>query len=578
MATLDWSGLVFYDQQIKKYIENKLVDAGISKDELDKILDKYASKTYVSDEIAKATTGIDLTGYAKTSDVDVKLNNYIKKTDAFSGSYNDLTDKPNIPNVSNLATKTEVTTHTDDTSIHVTSVEKSKWNNKAEITDIPSLTNYATKTFVTDEIAKASTGGVDLTGYAKTSDVDAKLNNYVKKNDAFSGSYNDLANKPIIPNVTGKADKTYVDTELAKKANKSELFSGSYNDLTDKPVIPNVTDYAKTADVDTKLNNYVKKNDAFSGSYNDLKDKPIIPDTSNLATKVELNNHVGSTKHITDDERTKWNGYNDTINTMKTNFEDGVNTIYNAVVAKGVTPLDKSPSSIVDAIEKLVLMISNPLLTYTFETGSPIMPLLNGVSTYNNFFIDTDNGDGTTTRKLYVGKEVNRISFEKRSSTSSIISLDNTANIKLTTTNNMFNGCDKLRFVNLSNLDTSNVTNMSGMFNNCKSLTSVYMSNFDTSKVTSMGSMFAHCNSLTSLDVSDFDTSRVTSMRYMFSNCTSLATLDIRSFSSESLEDSSGMIYYVPSTCAIYVDKTKFTKTEADCNFNGTFTDISTQG
>ena len=533
MATLDWDGLVFYDQQIKKHIENKLVDEAISKDELDKILDKYASKTYVSDEIAK----IDLTIYAKTSDVDTKLTNYVKKTDAFSGSYNDLTDKPTIPNVSNLAAKADLTAHTSDNSIHITSAERTKWNSKLDNSD---LTNYATKTYVANEVAKVSTSGtVDLTGYAKTADVDTKLANYVKKTDAFSGSYNDLTDKPTIPNVTGKADKTYVDTELAKKANKSELFSGSYNDLNDKPT---------------------------------------IPDTSNLATKTELNNHVGSTKHITDDERTKWNGYNDTINTMKTNFEDGVNTIYNAVVAKGVTPLDKSPSSIVDAIEKLVLMISNPLLTYTFETGSPIMPLLNGVSSYNNYFIDTDNGDGTTTRKLYVGKEVNRISFEKRSSTSSIISLDNTANIKLTTTNNMFNGCDKLRFVNLSNLDTSNVTNMSGMFNNCKSLTSVYMSNFDTSKVTSMGSMFAHCNSLTSLDVSDFDTSRVTSMRYMFSNCTSLATLDIRSFSSESLEDSSGMIYYVPSTCAIYVDKTKFTKTEADCNFNGTFTDVSIQG
>ena len=86
MATLDWDGLVFYDQQIKKHIENKLVDAGISKDELDKILDKYASKTYVSDEITKAAIGgVDLTIYAKKSDVDTKLANYVKKTDAFNG-------------------------------------------------------------------------------------------------------------------------------------------------------------------------------------------------------------------------------------------------------------------------------------------------------------------------------------------------------------------------------------------------------------------------------------------------------------------------------------------------------------
>ena len=477
----------------------------------------------------------NLTGYAKLTDipditvkadktyVDTKLNNYVKKAEAFSGSYNDLTDKPDIANL-------------------------------------------ATKTYVNDEIAKVSTGSVDLTGYAKTADIDTKLNNYVKKNEAFSGSYNDLKDKPTIPNVSNlaaKADLTNHTDDATIHVTSTE--KSKWNAVSNKADKSHTHTKSQITDMPTKLSQF--SNDAGFITSADV-------DTSK--------NHTHSNKAvldgITSDLITKWNGYNDTINTMKTNFEDGVNTIYNAVVAKGVTPLDKSPSSIVDAIEKLVLMISNPLLTYTFETGSPIMPLLNGISTYNNYFIDTDNGDGTTTRKLYVVKEVNRISFEKRSSTSSIISLDNTASIKLTSTNNMFSGCDKLRFINLSNLDTSNVTDMSGMFNNCKSLTSLYMSNFDTSKVTSMGSMFAHCNSLTSLDVSDFDTSRVTSMRYMFSNCTSLATLDIRSFSSESLEDSNGMIYYVPSNCKVYVDKTKFTKTEADCNFNGTFTDVSQQG
>ena len=548
MATLDWDGLVFYDQQIKKHI--------------DKILDKYASKTYVADEIAKATTGIDLTIYAKTSDVDTKLTNYVKKTDAFSGDYNDLNNKPDIANL-------------------------------------------ATKKYVTDEIAKVSTGGVDLTGYAKTSDVDTKLTNYVKKADAFNGDYNNLTNKPTIPDVT------------------------------------------------------------------------------NLATKVELNNHVGSTKHITDDERTKWNGYNDTINTMKTNFEDGVNTIYNAVVAKGITPSDKRPSSIVNAIERLILMISKgPLLTYTFETGSPMMPSLNGKSHYINFCKDTDNGDGTTTRKLYVETEVNQIHFGKEKGTSNIISLDNTASIKLNSTNRMFKNCVKLRSVNLSNLDTSNVTNIDYMFCNCtsltsldlhnfdtskvtsmqetfrlcKSLTSLYLRNFDTSnvtnmsyifsgctslasldissfntsKVTSMRDMFSECTSLTSLDVSNFDTSKATDMRYTFKNCTSLTSLDLHNFdtskvdnmegmfnecasltsldlsnfntpqlyaidymfcnctsltsldlsnlSTENVEYSYSMFTNVQSTCTIRIDKTKFTKTEADCNFAGTFTDVSTQG
>ena len=544
MATLDWDGLVFYDKQIKKHIENKLADAGISKDELDKILDKYASKTYVSDEIAKATIGVDLTIYAKTSDVDAKLNNYIKKTDAFSGSYNDLTDKPNIPNVSNLATKTEVTTHTDDTSIHVTSAEKSKWNNKAEVTDIPSLTNYATKTFVTDEIAKASAGSVDLTGYAKTSDVDAKLANYVKKNDAFSGSYNDLADKPVIPNVTGKADKTYVDTELAKKANKSELFSGSYNDLNDKPTIPNVTGYAKTADVDAKFNV-----------------------------------HISSKKHITDSERTKWNGYNDIINTMKTNFEDGVNTIYNAVVAKGVTPSDKSPSNVAKAIESLEIKEKGQLLL-TCKSSSDKLPApkFNDDNSYNYTCEDTDNGDGTFTRNIYGTKEINQICFDEDKNKDWFKSLEFTTNIKIVSAERMFSLCSNLESVNLNNINTSECRNFRNMFAACESLTSLDLRNFDTSNAYDISYIFNGCSSLTSLDLSNFNTSYISDMRFAFNNCTSLASLDIRNFSSASLTYCSTMFRNVPSTCAIYVDKTKFTKTESECGFTGTFIDVSQQG
>ena len=559
MATLDWDGLVFYDQQIKKHI--------------DKILDKYASKTYVADEIAKATTGIDLTIYAKTSDVDAKLNNYVKKTDAFSGDYNDLNNKPDI-------------------------------------------TSLATKTYVNDEIAKVSTGGVDLTGYAKTSDVDAKLNNYVKKTDAFSGdyndlnnkptipdvtnlatkvelnnyvnktdafsgSYNDLADKPTIPNVTGKADKTYVDTELAKKANKSELFSGSYNDLADKPTIPNVTGKADKTYVDTELANKANKSELFSGSYNDLTDKPNIPNVSNLATKTELNNHVGSTKHITDDERTKWNGYNDTINTMKTNFEDGVNTIYNAVVAKGVTPLDKSPSNVAKAIESLVIKEKGQLLLTCKSSRSDELPApkFNNDNSYNYTCEDIDNGDRTFTRNIYGTKEINQICFyEDKNSENWLKSLEYTTNVKLVSAENMFCSCQRLKSVNLNNIDTSECENFNSMFKYCGYLTSLDVSKFNTSQVTNMSYMFEHCDRLTSLDLSNFNTSKVTDMYAMFNNCTSLQSLDIRNFSSENLADCNNMFQNVPSTCTVYVDKTKFTKTEAECGFTGTFTDVSMQG
>ena len=61
----------------------------------------------------------------------------------------------------------------------------------------------------------------------------------------------------------------------------------------------------------------------------------------------------------------------------------------------------------------------------------------------------------------------------------------------------------------------------------------------------------------------------------MFNGCTSLTSLDIRNFSSENLATCTDMMTSIPSTCTVYVDTTKFTKTEADCNFTGTFTNVA---
>ena len=567
MATLDWDGLVFYDQQIKKHIENKLVDAGISKDELDKILDKYASKTYVADEILKAATGgVDLTIYAKKSDVDTKLANYVKKTDAFNGDYNNLTNKPDI---TNLAKKTEVTTHTDNTSIHITSSERTLWNTVSNKAD---KSHTHTKSQITDMPTKLSQFTND-SGFITSADVDTSKNHTHSNKAVLDGitsglitKWNNKAEISDIPSLTNYATKTYVTDEIAKVSTSGTV---------------NLTGYAKTADVDTKLANYVKKTDAFNGDYNNLTNKPTIPDTSNLATKTELTNHISSTKHITDDERTKWNGYNDTINTMKTNFEDGVNTIYNAVVAKGVTPLDKSPSNVAKAIESLVIKEKGQLLLTCKSSRSDELPApkFNNDNSYNYTCEDIDNGDRTFTRNIYGTKEINQICFyEDKNSENWLKSLEYTTNVKLVSAENMFCSCQRLKSVNLNNIDTSECENFNSMFKYCGYLTSLDVSKFNTSQVTNMSYMFEHCDRLTSLDLSNFNTSKVTDMYAMFNNCTSLQSLDIRNFSSENLADCNNMFQNVPSTCTVYVDKTKFTKTEAECGFTGTFTDVSMQG
>ena len=215
----------------------------------------------------------------------------------------------------------------------------------------------------------------------------------------------------------------------------------------------------------------------------------------------------------------------------------------------------------------------SPSITYTFTTGYDVMPKINGV-VYSSKYEDTINGDGTTTRTLLSDEPITQISFKGITNNSYLLSFDECCGVKLTTCVEMFTSCKGLTSINLSNFDTSNVTDMSHIFGGCSGLTSLNLSNFDTSGVTNMCSMFSYCKGLTSLNLSNFNTSNVTDMSYMFNNCSGLTSLDIRSFSSINLSNTRSMLASVNSTCKVYVNKSKFTKTELDCKFTGSFTHV----
>ena len=147
--------------------------------------------------VAKGITSSDITNWNNKS--------------TFSGNYNDLTNKPNIPS--------QLSELSDDSSHRLVSdTEKSNWNNK--------------------------------------SDFSGNYNDLTNKPNLFSGNYNDLTNKPDIPDslsdlTDDSTHRVVTDTEKTTWNNKSNfsgnyndltnkptLFSGDYNDLTNKPTIP----------------------------------------------------------------------------------------------------------------------------------------------------------------------------------------------------------------------------------------------------------------------------------------------------------------------------------------------------
>ena len=223
--------------------------------------------------------------------------------------------------------------------------------------------------------------------------------------------------------------------------------------------------------------------------------------------------------------------------------------------------------------EEQITETATSSITYTFTTGYDVMPKINGV-VYSSKYEDKRNGDGTTTRTLLSDELITQISFNNVTNNKYLLSIDKCSNIKLTTCYYMFNGCSGLKSVNLNGIDTSNVTDIGWMFCGCTNLTELNLSNFDTSNATDMRSVFYNCRELTELNLSNFDTSNATDISYMFYSCTKLTSLDIRNFSSINLKSSNRMFYYVNSSCKVYVNKSKFTNTESQCNFSGSFTYI----
>ena len=103
-----------------------------------------------------------------------------------------------------------------------------------------------------------------------------------------SSSTNPVQNRVINAAIdqTLAAEKSYTDNKVGNKLDQVTLATvattGNYNDLKNKPTLPNLSNLAKVAT---------------SGSYNDLTDCPAIPEVPTLVS--ELTNDVG---YITGDD------------------------------------------------------------------------------------------------------------------------------------------------------------------------------------------------------------------------------------------------------------------------------------
>jgi lysophospholipase L1-like esterase len=340
MKKTDNYGLTLYEKTDNMSISAEENSLNANMKIIDNTLKEKANNKEIPTKVSELTNDSGfITDYTETDPTVPNHVKNIKETDIskwnskseFSGSYNDLTNKPTIPTVPTKVSQLE--------------------NDKNYLSSIPleyitenelSEKSYATESFVTNKIAEAELSGseVDLSGLATKDELNAKadktelhnhnnkavLDNITSENitkwnnkSEFDGNYNSLSNKPTIPSKVSELDndKNYLTTIPSEYVTDTELNAKGYlttipseyvteTELNNKKYLTSVpSDYKTKTENDslyqakgtyltsytetdptvpshvksiksTDITNWNNKSE-FSGNYNDLSNKPTIP-------------------------------------------------------------------------------------------------------------------------------------------------------------------------------------------------------------------------------------------------------------------------------------------------------------
>lgn len=141
----------------------------------------------------------------------------------------------------------------------------------------------------------------DVSGFISDDDLSKVLEDYELKSEAFSGSYNDLTDKPTIPTKTSDLNN---DSGYITGINSSDVitalgytpgtsnFSGNYDDLTNKPTIPKVNNNTIT----------ITQGGVTKGSFtlNQNTNQTIALDAGGAGVQIQNNSMVGLVTESTD--------------------------------------------------------------------------------------------------------------------------------------------------------------------------------------------------------------------------------------------------------------------------------------
>lgn len=256
----------------------------------------YMTEAEVIELIAGLQSGgtLDLSSYT----TDAELQAAISGLSTFSGDYNDLTNKPalfsgnyydltNAPDLSNFVTPAQL-------NLAISNIDYTNFVTEAELSNALQnidYTNFVTEAELSTALAGISSGGtIDLTGYVTNSQLasalanidysnfvtDAELANALQNVTQSTTDLTNYYNKTEVDNLIANIDASG-SVDLTAYALKTDVFSGSYDDLTNKPFIPDLNGYATVSYVDLAIGNAVTN---------------VTPDMSGYSTTTEMNTAI----------------------------------------------------------------------------------------------------------------------------------------------------------------------------------------------------------------------------------------------------------------------------------------------
>lgn len=235
------------------------------------IVTLVAAKKYTNDAIAEAATGeVDLSAYATTSYVDGKVAGIVESAPDTLNTLNELAaalgDDPNFA----TTIATQIGGKVDKTALGTLATKST-------------VAKSDLATAVQTSLGKADTA---LQSYTET---DPTVPAWAKEENKPTYTASEVGAVPTTRTVNGKAlsgNITLSATDVGALPNTTTLFSGSYNDLTDKPTIPSIDGLATTTYVDDAVaNKEFILNSTTEGSTK--KFRVTVDDTGTL-TAVEI--------------------------------------------------------------------------------------------------------------------------------------------------------------------------------------------------------------------------------------------------------------------------------------------------